>query len=124
VSPTVARRLATIEGCERRGESLKAYAARTGQSVAVFYEAKRAARRVGVLPAARDAKRPTRDWEARPTPRRFVEAVVQRPEGGAPTTAGRVAWRLHLPGGAVLESATPLDASLLGELVAGPKGRS
>lgn len=124
VSPRVARRLAEIEGCERRGESLKAYAARTGQSVAVFYEARRAARRAGVLPPLRGAKRRVRDAEARSATPRFVEAVRLRPERVAPQTAGSVAWRLRLPGGAVLESATPLDASLLGQLVTGAEDRS
>jgi len=124
LSATVSRRLATIEGCERRGEALKAYAARTGQSAGVFYEAKRAARRAGVLPPARGAKRPVRDTAARRAPRPFVEAVAPRPTGAAPSTLGAVAWRLRLPGGAVLESTTPLDRGLLGELVAGPEGRS
>jgi len=124
VSPTVAHRLAAIEGCERRGETLKAYAERTGQSARVFYEAKRAARRAGVLPPHGGANRPARVREARPTPRRFVEAVAPRPASAAPAAPGPVTWRLRLPGGAVLESTTPLDASLLGQLVTGSEGRS
>ena len=124
VSPKVARRLAAIEGCERRGESLSAYAARTGQSVAVFYEARRAARRAGVLPPHRDTKRPARGAEARSATPRFVEVVKPGPERVAPRTVGSVAWRLRLPGGAVLESTTPLDASLLGQLVTGAEDRS
>jgi len=124
VSATVARRLAAIEGCERRGETLKAYAERKGQSAGVFYEAKRQARRAGLLPPHGGAKRRARDREARPSTPRFVEAVGARPERVAPQTAGAAAWRLRLPGGAVLESTMPLDASLLGRLMTGPEGRS
>lgn len=124
VSATVSRRLAAIEGCERRGESLKAYAVRTRQSAGVFYEAKRLARRAGVLPPHRGTKRPARDSDTRPATGRFVEAVAQGPTSAARSTLGTVTWRLRLPGGAVLESTTPLDASLLGQLVAGSEGRS
>lgn len=124
VSATVARRLSAIEGCERRGESLKAYAARTGQSATVFYEAKRAARRVGVLPPHRGTKHPARDSEPRPATGRFVEAVAARPAGVAPPTTGAVAWRLRLPDGALLESTTELTAASLSQLVAALGGRS
>jgi len=124
VSPSVARRLAAIEGCGRRGESLKAYAARTGQSAAALYEAKRAARRAGVLPSHRGTERPAREGDPPSATARFVEAVAAQPAGVAPATAGAVAWRLRLPGGALLESNIPLDPGLLERLVAGPGGRS
>ncbi len=57
-SPLLRDRVAAIRACERSGETLNAYAARTGVSVSTLYEAKRRARsldscrRIGV-PAAR-----------------------------------------------------------------------
>ena len=119
LSRTAARRLAEIAACERRGEPLKAYAKRTGQSVQTLYEAKRAARRAGVLPPHRGGKpRPAVRPKRRDAPR-FAEAVV------VPTTpGGSVAWRLRLPSGALLESTTPLDAALLEHLVAGLRSAS
>jgi transposase len=124
LSQTVERRLAAIEACERRGESLKGYAERTGQSVAVFYEAKRAARRAGVLPPPPGAKPRARDRDAHPATGRFVEAVAARSAGVATSTTGGVAWRLRLPGGVLLESTTELDAASLSQLVAALGGRS
>jgi len=109
---TVERRLAEISACERRGEPLKAYAKRTGQSVQTLYEAKRAARRAGVLPPHRGGKpRPSVRRTSRDAPR-FAEAVVAPPAPG-----GSVVWRLRLPSGALLESTSPLDAALLEQLV-------
>lgn len=124
VSRTVARRLAAIEGCERRGESLQAYARRTEQSVWGLYEAKRVARRAGILPPHPGTKRRGRDRDTRPTTGRFVEAVAARPADVVPVPAGSVAWRLRLPGGAVVESTLPLDPGLLERIVAGPGEQS
>ncbi|HKK52411.1 MAG TPA: hypothetical protein VKA74_12525 [Myxococcota bacterium] len=122
VSRTVERRLAAIEGCERRGESLKAYADRTGQSVWALYEAKRRARQAGVLPPHRGSSKTTKGEAGRrkASPRRFVEAVATTQAASRPTRPEvGPSWRLRLPGGAVLESATPLDAASLERLVAG-----
>jgi len=119
LSRTAARRLAEIEACERRGEPLKAYAKRTGQSVYALYEAKRQARHAGVLPPHRGKEQGSAICRTRRDAPRFVEAVVA-------TTApsGSVAWRLRLPSGALLESTTPLDAALLEHLVAGLRSAS
>jgi len=120
VSRAVERRLKAIEGCHRRGESLKAYAERTGQSVYTLYEATRQARRAGMVkPTHRRAKRPPRKARARHAPPRFVEAVVSSPAPGPWVSRDGIAWRLLLPGGAVLESTVPLEAAWLAGLVAG-----
>jgi len=114
LSRTVERRLAEIAACERRGEPVKAYAERTGQSVYPLYEAKRQARRAGVLaPHRGKERRPAVRRTSRDAPR-FVEAVV-----ATPPSAGPLSWRLRLPSGAVLESSTPLDTASLERLVAG-----
>lgn len=113
LSRTVERRLAEIAACERRGEPLKAYAKRTGQSAQTLYEAKRQARRAGVLaPHRGEERRRAVRRTSRDAPR-FVEAVVATP------SAGPLSWRLRLPSGAVLESSTPLDTASLERLVAG-----
>lgn len=123
VSQTVSRRLKQIEACRQRGETVKAYAERTGQSVYPFYEASREARRAGVLPADGTRKQPQKPTELAPgTSRRFVEAVVLR-DSVAEVRKDAVAWRLRLPGGAVLEAATPLDAPALDRLLAAFGGK-
>ncbi len=103
LTPAVRRRLAEVRACERSGESLKAYAARQGISASVLYEAKRHARKLGLLPPHR-ADRTTTARDTRPVQApRFVEATLRpTPNETAP------AWRLRLPGGEVLESHTPL----------------
>lgn len=121
LSRTVEKRLREIEGCARRGESVKAYAERTGQSVYAFYEAKRRAREAGVLPPRR--RRTGIEGRGARAPR-FTEAVVVTPAPTTSTPAGALAWRLRLPTGAVLESATPLDATSLDRLLAGLGGAS
>jgi len=120
-SRTLEKRLREIEECARRGESVKAYAERTGQSVYAFYEAKRRARQAGVLPPHR---RRTYTQGTRSRAPRFTEAVVVPSAPTAPTSAGALAWRLRLPTGAVLESATPLDATALEQLLAELGGAS
>ena len=122
VSGLVERRLAMIEVCEQRGESLSAYAARTGQSARALYEAKRAARRAGLLaPTGSDSGRRKAGRRGAP---RFVEAVASRRSSDREPTSCGIVWRLRFPGGAVLESTTPLDVSLLGQLMDGAEGRS
>jgi hypothetical protein len=107
-SVTLRKRLAQIEACERSGESLKVYAERHGLSVHTLYQAKKVARRQGLIPpyrnrdAARTAK-PSK--EGRPT--RFVKAVRR---GDVPGQG--MAWRLRLSGGEVLESNTPLTVEI------------
>lgn len=116
LSRVVERRLNEIEGCAKRGESVKAYAERTGQSVHTLYEAMRQARRAGVLPPSRSKRSNARGRAQRPGEPRFVEATVARP-AREPASHGHVAWRLRLPNGAVLESTTPLDASQVEQIV-------
>ena len=118
-SPLLRDRVAAIRACERSGETLKAYATRTGMSVFTLYEAKRQARSLGLLPPYRSARRPTStkqpSRESRAT--RFVEASVRPvPRGEA------FAWRLRFPGGEILEAMTPLgpgEAVGLVELLGG-----
>jgi hypothetical protein len=118
-SPLLGDRLAAIRACERSGETLNAYAARTGVSVSTLYEARRRARSLGLLPPYRSARRPT---AAKQPSRgrgatRFVEATV-RP---APRDEA-FAWRLRFPGGEILEAMTPLgpgEAVRLVELLGG-----
>lgn len=123
LSRAVERRLREIEACARRGESVKAYAARTGQSVHTLYAARRQARRAGVLAPGGGQRRVRRNQRPRPRPR-FVEARVAE---GAPTASipgPAVVWRLRLPGGAVLESTIPLDAAAFGTLLTAVGSRS
>jgi len=118
-SPLLRDRVAAIRACERSGETLKAYAARTGVSVSTLYEAKRQARRRGLLPPYRSAHRPMATKQPSPESgaTRFVEATVRpAPRGEA------FAWRLRFPGGEILEAMTPLgpgEAVRLVELLGG-----
>ena len=100
-SARLRKRLEQIRACEQSGETLKAYAARHGISVHSLYQAKKQARKRGLLPAHDTRKaRPKRASRAR-----FVEAIAA-PIDSAPA----LAWRLRLRSGDVLESSTPLDA--------------
>ncbi len=118
-SPLLRDRVAAIRACERSGETLNAYAARTGVSVSTLYEAKRHARSLGLLPPHRSARRPTatKQPSRESGATRFVEATVR------PTPRGEAfAWRLRFPGGEILEVGTPLsgdDARHLVELLGG-----
>jgi hypothetical protein len=118
-SPLLRDRVAAIRACERSGETLKAYAARTGVSASTLYEAKRQARSLGLLPPYRSARGPTatKQPSRASRARRFVEATVRpAPRGEA------FAWRLRFPGGEILEAMTPLgpgEAVRLVELLGG-----
>ena len=105
LSPTVRRRLTQVKACERSGESLKSYAKRHGLSVHTLYQAKKLARRQGVLPPHRGkgsrSARSRNAQRAQPTP--FVEVVAR-----APRPEGPAAWRLRFAGGEVLESRSAL----------------
>lgn len=109
--PTLAlrKRLEQIEICEKSGESLKAYAGRHGLSIDALYQARKEARRQGLIAPYRrpSARRASRSPAARPS--RFVKAV-RRTE--APVAQG-AAWRLRFLGGEVLESSTPLSADVV-----------
>jgi len=124
LSRQIERRLKEIAACGRRGETLKAYAQRTGQSVYPLYEAKRQARRAGVLAPHRGGKSRPKTERRAAGAGRFVQAVVSAPAAQARLSAPSMAWRLRLPGGAVLESAAPLEAALLERVVTGLGGGS
>ena len=97
------RRLGQVRACERSGETLKMYATRHGISVHALYQAKKQARKQGLLPAYGGPK--TRAVESKTTRRsRFIEAIA------APTApASGWVWRLRLRSGDVIESSTPLS---------------
>ena len=108
LSAKLRNRLDQIEACEKSGESLKAYAQRHGFSVDALYQAKKEARRQGLIPAYRRPN--TSEMRKPPTasPTGFVK-VVRRTD--APDAQG-TAWRLRFAGGEVLESSTPLSADV------------
>jgi hypothetical protein len=116
-SPTLRGRLAQVRDCEKSGESLKAYADREGISVHSLYQAKKLARRQGLLPPHRGPESKSAKAKQR-RPSRFVEAV--RPP--VPREPGP-AWRLRLAGGEVLESSTPLGIDETLALVGALRGR-
>ena len=124
VTPAVRKLLAEIKACERSGESLRAYAERRGFSVRTLYEAKRQARRLGLLPphggqgggiSARGRSRQRPSPSADPTAS-FVE-VIARPRGPEAGAGFGAAWRLRLSGGDVLESTEPLGMEGVARLV-------
>ena len=117
-SARLRKRLEQIRACEQSGETLKAYASRRGISVHVLYQAKKQARKRGLLPAHGTQKaRTTRPKRAsRP---RFVEAIAA-PIDAAPA----LVWRLRLRSGDVLESSTPLDADATLRLIDALRVRS
>jgi transposase-like protein len=102
LTPTVRKRLAEVRTCEKSGETLKSYAARHGISVHSLYQAKKLARRHGML-APHRARKAERSPPRSSPPRRFVEAIrrAEVPERGA-------TWRVRFPSGVVLESSAPL----------------
>ncbi len=117
LSPTLRKRLERVKACEKSGESLKAYAERQGISVHALYQAKKLARRHGLLPSPRGSESKSAKPKQR-RPSRFVEAV-RPPVGREPGPA----WRLRLAGGEVLESSAPLDIDEALALVEALRGR-
>ena len=116
-SARLRKRLEQIRACEQSGETLKAYAARHGISVHSLYQAKKQARKRGLLSAHGTPRaRATRPKRA-PRPR-FVEAVAS-----AIDSAPALAWRLRLRSGDVLESSTPLDADVTLRLIEALRAR-
>ena len=115
---TLRKRLVQVSACERAGESLKAYAARHGISVHSLYQAKKEARRQGLLPAYGAEKgSPARSSRAvRP---RFIEAISApaMPQPGH-------SWRLRFSSGEVLESSTPLGGDEALRLIDVLRGRA
>ena len=116
-SPTLRKRLAQVRDCEQSGESLKAYADRQGISVHALYQAKKLARRQGLLsPHGTSESKSAKPKQRRPS--RFVQ-VVRPPVSREP---GPI-WRLRLASGEVLESSTPLGIDEALALVEALRGR-
>jgi transposase-like protein len=116
-SPTLRKRLAQVRECETSGETLKAYAERHGLSVHVLYQAKKTARKQGLLPP----HRATRSTGTSPqTARRFVEA---RPVASMPPPI-RPTWRIRFASGEVLESDAPLSMDDVVRLAVRIRGQS
>jgi hypothetical protein len=118
-SVTLRKRLAQIEACEKSGESLKVYAERHGLSVHTLYQAKKVARRQGLIPPYRiqNTARAAKSSKARPA--RFVQAVRK-----LDTPVQGMAWRLRFASGEVLESGTPLTVEVALRLIEQLRGRS
>ena len=110
-SPALHKRLAEIESCNDSGESLKAYATRRGISVHSLYQAKKMARRHGLLPPHGKEKTKSSRIKA-PRPPQFVEATAV-----VSSRSPSAAWRVRFPGGEVLESNTPLDVEVAIRLI-------
>ena len=105
-SARLRKRLGQVRACEQSGETLKSYAAQHGISVHSLYQAKKQARKRGLLPAHGTQKARAAGPKRAPRPR-FVEAIAS-PIDSAPA----LAWRLRLRSGDVLESSTPLEAEV------------
>lgn len=119
-SARLRKRLAQVRACEQSGETLKAYAAQHGISVHSLYQAKKQARKRGLLPAYGTQKARAARPKRAPRPR-FVEAIASpiTPIDSAPA----LAWRLRLRSGDVLESSTPLDADVTLRLIEALRAR-
>ena len=103
-SPALRKRLAQVRTCEKSGESLKAYAERQGISVHSLYQAKKVARKRGLLPSHRATRSALSDSKTA-WGRRFVEARTMTSK--APSI--RPTWRIRFTSGDVLESDAPLS---------------
>jgi hypothetical protein len=120
VSPTLRQHLVHVKACKASGETLKAYAQRRGLSVQSLYQAKKIARKKGLLapygspssvgPGKKTARR-----------RRFVEARTTRTSA---TPAANPTWRIRFTCGAVLESNAPLSMEDVFRLADQFRGRS
>ena len=104
VSPTLRRHLVHVEACEASGETLKVYAHRRGLSVQSLYQAKKIARKMGLLaPHGLPSSIGSGTKAARR--RRFVEARTTT----SATPATSPTWRIRFTCGAVFESNAPLS---------------
>ena len=102
-SARLRERLNVVRACKKSGESLKTYAERHEISVHSLYQAKKVARKKGLLPPHRSASSASQRKSARPP--RFVEARVTP----SMTPAIRSTWRIRFTSGDVLESDAPLS---------------
>ncbi len=112
-------RLSVVRACEKSGEPLKTYAERHGISVHALYQAKKVARKKGLLPPHRSARStPSQRMSARPP--RFVEARTTT----SMTPATRPTWRIRFASGDVLESDAPLSMDDVVRLAVRMRGQS
>ncbi len=110
-SAALGEHLSAVRSCEKSGESLKSYAERHGVSVHALYQAKKTARKKGLLPPYR-ATSPAGS-RAKPTRRtRFVEV---RSTASAPPPV-RSTWRIRFASGEVLESDAALSVDDIARL--------
>ena len=111
--------LAHLRACEASGEALKHYAARKGLSIHALYQAKKVLLEEGLL-NGRKVSGDEGGRQAKSEAGRFVEVVA--PVGAR--VDGPLAWRIRLPGGAVLESRTPLGVEEVVRLIEVLGGRA
>jgi transposase-like protein len=102
-SAKLRERLNVVRACEKSGESLKTYAERHEISVHSLYQAKKVARKKGLLPPHRSARSASQRKSTRPP--RFVEARATT----SVTPAMRSTWRIRFTSGDVLESDAQLS---------------
>jgi len=105
VSPTLRRHLVHVEACEASGETLKVYAHRRGLSVQSLYQAKKVARKKGLL-APHGSPRASGPGTKSARRVGFVEA---RTTTTSATPAVGPTWRIRFTCGAVFESNAPLS---------------
>jgi hypothetical protein len=111
--------LSVIRACEKSRESLKSYAERHGVSVHALYQAKKTARKQGLLPPHR-AARSNGSGPKAARRSRFVEArsTASMPRPIRPT------WRIRFASGDVLESDAPLSMDDVVRLAVRIRGQS
>ena len=118
-SAKLRERLSVIRACERSGESLKSYAERHGISVHALYQAKKAARKQGLLPP----HRATRSAGSGPEAARRSRFVEARSTASMPRPI-RPTWRIRFTSGDVLESDAPLSMDDVVRLAVRMRGQS
>lgn len=96
--------LSVIRACEKSGESLKSYADVHGVSVHALYQAKKNARKQGLLPP----HRATRSTGTGPETARRTRFVEVHSTASMPLPI-RPSWRIRFASGDVLESDAPLS---------------
>ena len=118
-SARLRERLSVIRACEKSGESLKMCAERHGISVQSLYQAKKVARKKGLLPPHCSAtSTPSHGKSTQPA--RFVEARATT----SMTPAVRPTWRIRFASGEVLESDATLSMEDIVRLAVRMRGQS
>jgi len=96
--------LGHLRAIERSGKRVKDYAAAQGISAQALYQAAKRLRKQGLLPPS---------GRHRAKPKRFVKVAV----APAASEVRAVAWRVRLANGTLFESAEPLPAETMVELI-------